>query len=330
MPDIKILNESELRALVPLDISAIDCVEQGFAAVSAGAVEMPPILSMGIHESNGEVDVKTAHIKGAESFTIKMSPGFYDNPKIGLPTTNGIMVVFSARTGQVEAVLLDNGYLTDTRTAAAGGVAARHLARQDASRLCVIGSGAQARLQAAAIHQVRPLTHVEVWARDAEKGAITATDISRALGVETSVAAQLDSAARSADIIVTTTPAREPLVFADWLRPGQLVIAMGSDQDGKFELDPALIAKADHYIPDRLAQTRVLGEARAAIAAGVIAADAEYPELGDVIAGKLPDYDAKTSLTVCDLTGTGVQDTAIATLARQRAEAAGKGAIFTS
>ncbi len=330
MPDIKILTEAELRELVPLDLDAIDCVEFGFAALSGGAVEMPPILSLAVHENNGEVDVKTAHIQGAESFTIKMSPGFYDNPKIGLPTTNGIMVVFSAKTGQVEALLLDNGYLTETRTAAAGAVAARHLARQDAAKLWVIGSGAQARLQAMAIHQVRPLSQVIVWARDAEKGEQTACDITETAGVSASFSSDMEGAVRASDIIVTTTPAKEPLVMADWMCAGQLIIAMGSDQEGKFELDPALIGRADYYIPDRLAQTKVLGEARAAIEAGVIMADAVFPELGDIVAGKLPNYDAAGSLTVCDLTGTGVQDTAIATLARQRAESAGKGTTFTS
>ena len=330
MPQIKILSETDLRRLVPLDLAAVDCVEAGFAALARGQVEMPPILSMGIHESNGEVDVKTAHIAGAESFTIKMSPGFYDNPGIGLPTTNGIMVVFSARTGQVEALLLDNGYLTDTRTAAAGAVAARHLARADATRLCVIGAGAQARLQAAAIHLVRPLFDVTVWARDAAKAQVAASDIAETLGIPTSTAPDSRSAIRAADIIVTTTAARQPLVQADWITPGQLVIAMGSDQPGKVELDPALIARADPYIPDRLAQTRVLGEARAAIEKGLVAADAPFTELGDVVIGKLPDFDPAASVTVCDLTGTGVQDTAIATLARQRAQAAGLGTTFTS
>lgn len=330
MPDIRILTEAELRDLVPLDLSAVDCVEAGFAALSAGTVEMPPILSMGIPENNGEVDVKTAHIRGAESFTIKMSPGFFDNPGIGLPTTNGIMVVFSARTGQVEALLLDNGYLTETRTAAAGAVAARHLARQDAARLCVIGAGAQARLQAAAIHLVRPLSHVTVWARDADRAGQAAADIAAQSGVAASVAAGAADAVREADIIVTTTPARAPLVHADWVAPGQLVIAMGSDQKDKAELDPALVARAGHYIPDRLSQTRVLGEARAAIDAGLIAADAAFPELGDVVAGKLTGYDPAACVTVCDLTGTGVQDTAIAALARRRAEAAGRGTTFTS
>lgn len=330
MPDINILTEADLRKLVPLDIAAIDCVEAAFRALAGGTVEMPPILSMEIPENNGEVDVKTAHIRGAKSFTIKMAPGFFDNPKLGLPTTNGIMVVFSAITGQVEALLLDNGYLTETRTAAAGGVAARHLARADASRLCVVGAGAQARLQTAAIHQVRPLRRVTVWARDAAKAQAAAKAMSDELGIEAVATVMLEDAVRAADMTVTTTPSRAPLVMSDWVSKGQLVIAMGSDQDGKCEIDPALVARADHYIPDRLAQTRVLGELRPAIAAGLVAENAEYPELGDVIAGHLPGYDAAQSITICDLTGTGVQDTAIATLARERAQAAGLGTSFRS
>ncbi|MEL7256757.1 MAG: cyclodeaminase [Pseudomonadota bacterium] len=330
MPDIKILTETDLRALVPLDLSLIECIEQGFAALAGGGVEMPPIVSMGIHENNGEIDIKTAHISGAESFTVKMSPGFYDNPSIGLPTTNGIMVVFSAKTGQVEAVLLDNGYLTEARTAAAGAVAARHLARAEASRLCVIGAGAQARLQAEAIHLVRPLSHVTVWARDAGKARDAARDIANTLSVDTTVSETVGKATQAADMIVTTTPAKSPLVLKGYVKPGQLVIAMGSDQDGKCEIDPALVAAADHYVPDRLSQTKVLGELRAAMAAGLVSGDAQYPELGHVITGALPSYDAATSLTICDLTGTGAQDTAVATLARKRAEAAGKGTSFTS
>ncbi|WP_338550448.1 cyclodeaminase [Roseovarius phycicola] len=330
MPDIKILTETELRALVPLDLSLVDCIEQGFAALAGGGVEMPPIVSMGIHENNGEIDIKTAHISGAESFTVKMSPGFYDNPAMGLPTTNGIMVVFSAKTGQVEAVLLDNGYLTEARTAAAGAVAARHLARAEASRLCVIGAGAQAKLQAEAIHLVRPLTHVTVWARDLAKAQKAAESISNTLGIEASASETVGEATQAADMIVTTTPAKTPLVLKDHIKPGQLVIAMGSDQDGKCEIDPALVAAADHYVPDRLSQTRVLGELRAAMAAGLVSETAQFPELGEVVIGALPGYDAATSLTVCDLTGTGVQDTAVATLARKRGEAAGKGTSFTS
>ena len=126
--EIRILTEVELRRAVPLDLAAVDVVEAAFAALAAGEVVMPPFLSMHLPQVNGEVDVKTAYIPGFEGFAIKVSPGFFDNPKLGLPSLNGLMVLLSARTGLVDALFLDNGYLTDVRTAAAGAVAARHLA----------------------------------------------------------------------------------------------------------------------------------------------------------------------------------------------------------
>jgi len=120
-----ILGEAELRRIVALDRSAVDAVEGAFAALATKAVAMPPIMRIDIPEHRGEVDVKSAYVPGLGSFAIKVSPGFFDNPKIGLPSLNGLMILFSAHTGLVEALLLDNGYLTDVRTAAAGAVAAR-------------------------------------------------------------------------------------------------------------------------------------------------------------------------------------------------------------
>jgi ornithine cyclodeaminase len=125
------------------------------------------------------------------------------------------------------------------------------------------------------------------------------------------------------DIVVTTTPSTKPLIEADWLRPGQHVTAMGSDAEHKNELAPAVLVRADLYVADRASQCAVLGELHHAIAAGLVAADAKVPELGQVIAGQHPGRRDERAITVCDLTGTGVQDTAIATLARRRAEQAG-------
>src|SRR5690606_3544095 len=156
MRDIVILTETQLREAVHLGVETVDVVEQAFRMLASGRVVMPPILSMAIAEAHGEVDVKTAYIPGFAGFAIKVSPGFFDNPKLGLPSLNGLMIVLSATTGLVEAVLLDNGYLTDVRTAAAGAVAARHLAPQTVTTAGVIGTGVQARLQIAAAHLVRP------------------------------------------------------------------------------------------------------------------------------------------------------------------------------
>ena len=130
-------------------------------------------------------------------------------------------------------------------------------------------------------------------------------------------------------MIVTTTPTRTPVLQARWLKPGQHVTAMGSDQHGKNEIAPECIAKV-RYVADRLSQTRVLGELRTAIAAGVVDADADFPELGQIVAGTKTGRTTRDEITLADLTGTGVQDTAIATLARERAEAAGAGTEMES
>ena len=139
--EIRILTEAELRAAVPLDLAAVDTVEAAFSALAEGGVVMPPILSMDLPQVNGEVDVKTAWIPGFDGFAIKVSPGFFDNPGLGLPSLNGLMVLLSARTGLVDALFLDNGYLTDVRTAAAGAVAARHLAPARVETAGVFGTG---------------------------------------------------------------------------------------------------------------------------------------------------------------------------------------------
>lgn len=305
MPEIRILTEAELRAHVALDTDALAVVEDGFVRLARGEVEMPPVLSMEIRPHNGELDVKTAYVQGLPSFAVKLSPGFFDNPAKGLPSTSGLMVVLSSETGQVQAVLLDNGYLTDLRTAAAGGVAARHLARPDASRAAILGAGLQARMQLRALALVRRLSHVAIWARDDAKARAMAAEMAAELGIPAE-AMDAETAVTGAEIIVTTTPARAPILRADWLRPGQHVTAMGSDQHGKRELEPACLARA-LYVPDRLSQTRLMGEAQ-----GIDLPDTT-PELGAIIAGTAPGRTAPEQITLADLTGTGVQDTAIAT-----------------
>ena len=327
--EVLVVTEAELRKAVALDLTAIAVVERAFAALASGKVVMPPILSMAIPEAHGEVDVKTAYIPGFEGFAIKVSPGFFDNPKLGLPSLNGLMILFSATTGLVQALFLDNGYLTDVRTAAAGAVAAKWLAPEKVETAGVIGTGVQARLQIEAAHLVRPFTRVLVWGRDRDKAEACARDIAASLGVE--VRAETDPARLVAEsqLVVTTTPAREPVLKAEWLHPGLHVTAMGSDQAGKNEIDPAALAAADLYVCDRVSQAEALGELRSAIDAGVWK-KGKPPELGDIVAGRATGRKAASDVTLCDLTGTGAQDTAIATEALAACRAAGTGALIAT
>lgn len=321
-----LLSEQELRATVPLDLTAVDAIEQAFGQLAAGGVVMPPVLSMQIAAAHGEVDIKTAYVPGLETFAVKVSPGFFDNPSLGLPSLNGLMVALCARTGVVRAVLLDNGYLTNVRTAAAGAVAARHLAPEDSRVLGIIGTGLQARLQAQAVALVRPVQTVLIWGRDAEKAKDCARDLTEH-GLVAQTAETAESIVRESDIVVTTTPSPRPLLMADWLHPGLHITAMGSDQDTKNEIDPEAVGRADLYVADTVAQCARLGELRSARAAGHLLQET-LPELGDVIAGRRSGRRVPSDITIADLTGTGAQDTAIATLALKRAKQNGIGRRF--
>ncbi len=328
MQKIIVLSEQDLRACVALDVDAIHCVEQAFRALATGDVVMPPILRLDIPAHHGEVDVKTAYLPDLDSFAVKISPGFFNNPKLGLPSLSGLMVLLSGRTGLLEALLLDNGYLTSIRTAAAGAVAARWLARADAKRVAIVGAGAQARLQLRALLLVREIESASVWAPTLSHAQGFALEMSEELGIPIKPCSDIDTAMADADIAVTTTPSNQPLIELRHLHAGLHITAMGSDAEHKNELAPEVIAAPTQYFCDRLSQVRVLGELHHAIEAGLVNADTSMPELGQVIAGQCPGRTNAEEVTICDLTGTGAQDTAIATFAYGRAIQAGFGTSF--
>jgi ornithine cyclodeaminase len=330
MAEITLLNEAELRQAIKLDRGTVDCIEDAFRKLATEPVVMPPILRLDFEDKHGEVDVKTAYVPGLPGFAIKMSPGFFDNPSKGLPSLNGLMVLFSTDTGVVQAVLFDNGYLTDVRTAAAGGVAARWLAPADARTAGIVGAGAQARLQLEALTLVRELDEALVYARDPSKARAFAAEMSQSLGLPVRPVDRVEALVHASEVVVTTTPSTTPLIEADWLHAGLHITAMGSDAEHKNELAPAVLARADCYVCDRRSQALTLGELHHAVAAGVVAEDMNPPELGEVIAGRRQGRTSPGQISIADLTGTGVQDTAIATLAFQRALAAGAGTPFRS
>ena len=189
-----VISEEQLRQAMSIDTALIDAIADGFTALAAGDVRMPPIMRLDIPEKNGEVDVKTAYMPGLDHFAIKISPGFFDNHKLGLPSTSGLMVLHSAETGFVRAVLLDNGYLTDLRTGAAGAVAAKYLAPEAVNTVGVIGAGAQARYQVEALQQVRTFERVLVYNRTSERAAEYAAVMTDALGVPVAVASSAEDA----------------------------------------------------------------------------------------------------------------------------------------
>jgi ectoine utilization protein EutC len=323
MTTVQVLTEAELRAAVGIGRDELAAVEAVFPLVSAGEGSMPPVMRIDVPEHNGEVDIKAAYLPGFDGIAVKLSAGFFDNPSRGLPSLGGLMIVLDTQTGVPTGALFDNGYLTDLRTALAGAVAADHLARADAQVAGIVGAGMQARLQLEALRLVRAITRAQVWARRPEQAAAFAEEMVGKLGIEVVPAATPAAAAADADVLVTTTPATAPLIDTDALHPGLHVTAVGSDAEHKQELTADVVAAADRFVCDRIAQSSRLGELRAAVAAGFDADRAV--ELGDVIAGRTPGRSSPQEVTVCDLTGTGAQDTAIAAIAVQRCAQRGAG-----
>ncbi|SMQ64273.1 ornithine cyclodeaminase [Bacillus sp. OV166] len=312
-----IFTEQELKQYVQLNLEAVKLVQDAFTKLSNNEAVMPPIMRVDIVDQNGEVDVKTAYIKGKEMFAIKISSGFFNNYQLGLPTGNGMMILINTQTGVPEAILLDNGYLTDVRTAAAGAVAAAHLSKNTIETVGVIGAGSQARYQLRALNIVRKFTKVLVYARSLERSQKFAEEMTAELGVEVVAAESAEAVVRNSDTVITTTPAKEPMIKAEWLHPGLHITAMGSDAEHKQELEPEVLAKADILVCDTKAQCARLGELHHALTAGVLTEESQVVELGDLTSLKVAGRENNEQITVCDLTGTGVQDTAIALFAYQ-------------
>ena len=306
MGRVRILRADDVRASIDMR-SCIDACERAFVAYSSGGAELPGVIHLDVPEAHGEIHVKAGHLHGAPYYAVKAASGFYD---LEPPAIDGLVIVFDARNGSPAALLLDGGYLTDLRTGAAGGVAARHLAPERVERVAVLGTGAQARQQVDALAEVRPgFTEVRVWGRDLAKARRAADDIASRHG-DTCVVNDLPSvreAVEGADVVITCTAAREPLVEAAWLAPGAHVTAVGSDGPGKQELDPAIVRAADLLVVDSLDQCSRLGELQHAPDQA-----ARAVELGAVCAGDAAGRTGVSQLTVCDLTGVGVQDVAAA------------------
>lgn len=307
---MRIVGEEKLREAVG-EAHALVAVERAFRALAEGRVIQPAPLGMDLERVRGEVHVKGAYLEGEAVFAIKVASGFYENPGRGLPTGSGVVLVFSAETGFPLAILADNGYLTELRTAGAGALAARLLAPKRSLAVGMVGAGSQARYQLKAMARVRDLTQVRVWSPDWNELPRYRDEMEPAVGVPVHPASSVEEAVTAADLVVTVTPSRHPLVRPEWLRADATVVAVGADGPEKQELAVEVLGRAGKVVVDSLPQCLRLGETHHAALAGVIAPEEVHGELGDVLVGKVPGREGG-ELIVCDLTGVGAQDAAMA------------------
>jgi ornithine cyclodeaminase len=305
----KVIPLEIIRGIVPrLDL--VNLMEEGFVAYSAGRAVVPPVGELIFEDPPGETHIKYGYIRGGDYYVIKIASGFYENPKLGLAPGEGLMLLFSQKTGLLETVLLDRAYLTDVRTAAAGAVAAKHLAPSAVRRIGILGGGVQARLQLDHLLPLIPCRQVLVWMRNPEATESYRQSFADS-DLEIEFASDPDAVAEACNLIVTTTPAKQPLLCADAIRPGTHITAMGSDTEDKLELEPDVLARADVVVVDSLPQSESRGEVFQAVKAGVLDRDVVV-ELGAVIAGAAEGRTDDQQVTICDLTGVAVQDLMIA------------------
>ena len=297
------------RDKIPFGV-AIAAVERGFRALGSGEAALPDPMVLELSEQQAEVHVKGAHLKGARHIVLKVATGFYRNGARGLPSGDGLFLLLDADTGIPAVLLEEHGYLTDFRTAAAVALTLKYLAPTGTHDALLVGAGALARLTARAMVAQMPLARLTLWNRTAERAGQLARELAQV--VETRIAPALESAVRDNRVIVTATASTTPLILASWVAPGTHVTSVGTGSPEKIELEPALLARADKLVADRVFQTERYGNLRHAVAAGAVTREKVYAELGDLATGRRPGREHADEITVADLTGVGVQDAAIA------------------
>lgn len=313
-----ILNEDELRQTVTLP-EAIAAVEAAFVALAENRMHKPGQFTLDMPEVKSKVEVEGSYLSQTPYYVIRVNSRFHQDHQLALSAHNGLTLVFDANTGQPIALMIDNGYISQLRAGAAGALAARYLANPTLNRVAVIGSGRQAYIQLKALMTDRPIGLVSVWGRSPLHVDSYARRMVEDHDLNIEISPSAEAAVRSADLIITATSSRQPLLKAGWLKPGVHINAVGSNHPHKQELAVDVLQQAQVIIADKLDQCMAAGEIHHALTAGVIAPQQVQGELGALIRGKIPGRTHPDQITVADLTGVEIQDTVIATLAMEKA-----------
>jgi ornithine cyclodeaminase len=304
---MKVISLDQIKtALKGIDL--ISLVEKGFEDYSAGKTVVPPVGELSFDNPPGEVHIKYGYIKGDDYYVIKIASGFYENEKRGLPNGNGMMLLFSQQTGQPLALLADEGYLTDVRTAVAGAIATKYCAPKDVSKIGIFGTGIQGRMQLEYLLQQVSCRKVMVWGRSGNSLQRYREAVSH-LPIELETTTDESEITAQCNLIVSATPAKLPLIHD--VLPGTHITAVGSDTPDKNEVSSEILAKADLIVADSISQCKVRGEISQALRRGLITQN-QIVELGEVISGQMPGRTSEGQISIVDLTGVAVQDIQIA------------------
>ncbi len=321
-----LLKKGDVRQLLRME-DVIAAVEEGYKAYCSGQVIQPGIVSVELPEQNGEMDIKAGYSKSKGMITVKCASGFYDNQRLSaLPNSMSSVLLFEGSTG-FPLCIMDGSLITGCRTGAAGAVSARLLARKDSRIIAVIGTGEQARMQVRALKKVRDFERIQVWGRTPAHAAAYRDEMEPELKCTVSVCSAPETAVSNADIIITATPGREPLVKRKWVAPGTHIIAVGADMEGKQELEATLFIGAK-IVADHRNQCISRGEIQNPLRQGLISEESIFCEIGEILLGRKQGRTSNAEITIFDTTGMAVQDTMTAANIYERALASGLGSYY--
>jgi len=320
---ILLLSRKDVEKIVSMR-EVIEAVEEAFRAKGLGKVQMPPKSYIYFNCFQGDFRVMPAYLEDMGAAGVKIVNVHPKNPREhGLPTVMATIFLLDPKTGAPLAIM-DGTWITNMRTGAGGAIAAKYLARRDSHVIAMVGAGVQARTQLMALNEVLDIDEVRV--SDAVKGKAKkyAEEMGKLLGIEIEPMTDVEKTIKGADIVVTVTTARGPIVKDEWISEGMHINAIGADAPGKQELDPEILRRAKIVVDD-VKQALHSGEVNVPLSEGIIARGDIYAELGEVITGKKPGRASRDEITIFDSTGLAIQDIATDWKVYQKAKKMGKG-----
>jgi ornithine cyclodeaminase len=304
----KVIRLDEIKSILN-SIDVVSEMEEGFKQYSNGNTIVPPVGELLFDNPKGDAHIKYGYIINDDFYVVKIASGFYENSKLGIPSSQGLMLVFNQKTGEPVAILLDEGYLTDIRTAAAGALAGKYFAPKNIKAIGIIGTGNQARLQLEYLQKTNSCKTVWIWGRNTENVKIFKDNMSDKYDIN--IAKSPLEVAQNSNLIVTTTPSEKSLLKVNDIQPGTHITAVGSDTANKQELESEILKKADLVIADSIPQSKNRGEIFRATKDNCLKED-DIVELGKAIQNIALRRTNDNQISVVDLTGVAVQDIMIA------------------
>ncbi|WFU50166.1 ornithine cyclodeaminase family protein [Sinorhizobium terangae] len=322
-----LLKKDEVRRLIGMT-EVIGAVEEAYKAFNNHQVEQPDYIGMHLPSPRGEIDFKLGYYKANEVISMKASSGgFIDNPTAyGVPSGMGTILLFDARSCALICIM-DGSLITGLRTGASGAVSVKALARKNARTVASIGTGNQARMQIRAVNEIMKIEEIHAWDSHPDTLSRYKAEIESEFGIPVIMANSKKEAVEQADILITTTRGKGSLVEADWVKPGTHIVAIGTDQRGKQELDPELFRNAK-IIVDSISQCSEKGETWHPLNKNIITKDDIHGEIGEVLLGRKPGRESEDEITIFDSTGMAIQDNTTASKLYQNAIANNVGTFF--